>query len=387
MPVSQQMVPSFRKLILPPKIKTVSIPPFFRRDFNVRWHGRQTTIGELREVKMEIRKQDNGRVLVIGEREGQEITPITLEVLQAGRELADQIGGKLCSVVIGNNNNDLSEEISQYSDEVYSLNHPLLESFDPEFHTSALNQLCQLVNPTAILMGHTLNNQNVAPKLAYKMGMEVITDCIQLAIEAGTGHILCSKPVYGAKYIATFKLEKKPYVVTLRSKAWEPIISRATKGEVIQIALVLEEASVKVECTKKIREESINLNKADAIVSAGRGVKNAEGGLSGLTGLVEVLGSYFSRVELGASRPLVDAHLVPSSRQVGLTGEKVAPALYIAIGISGSLQHVTGILRAKKIVAINTDPKANIFTVADYGVIGDFEEVVPALIRKLEELQ
>lgn len=336
---------------------------------------------------MKIRKQDNGRVLVMVEREGQEIAPITLELLQAGKELADQVGGNLCSVVIGDNNNDPSEEISQYSDEVYSLDHPLLASFDPEVHTSALNQLCQLVNPTALLMGHTLNNQNVAPKLAYKMGMEVITDCIQLAIEAGTGHILCSKPVYGAKFIATFKLEKKPYVVTLRSKAWEPIISRATKGEIIHIAPVLEMASVKVECMKKMREESINLNKADAIVSAGRGVKNAEEGLSGLTGLVEVLDSYFSRVELGASRPLVDAHLVPSSRQVGLTGEKVAPELYIAIGISGSLQHVTGILRAKKIVAVNTDPKANIFTVADYGVIGDFEEVVPALIRKLEELQ
>ena len=338
-------------------------------------------------MKREIRKQDNGRVLVIVEREGQEIAPITLELLQAGRELTDQIGSNLCGVVIGNNNNDLAEEISQYSDEVYSLDHPLLGSFDPEFHTSALNQLCQWVNPTAILLGHTLNNQNMAPKLAYKMGMEVITDCIQLAIEAGTGHILCSKPVYGAKFIATFKLQKKPYLVTLRSKAWEPIISRATKGEVIHIAPVLEEASVKVECTKQIKEESISLNKADAIVSAGRGVKNAEGGLNRLTKLLEVLGSYFSSVELGASRPLVDAHLVPSSRQVGLTGEKVAPELYIAIGISGSLQHVTGILRAKKIVAINTDPKANIFTVADYGVIGDFEEVVPALIRKLEELK
>jgi len=338
-------------------------------------------------VKREIQKQDNGKVLVIVEREGQEIAPITLELLQAGRELADQIGSILCSVVIGDNNNDLAEDISQYSDEVYSLDHPLLASFDPEFYTSSLNQLCQLVNPTAILLGHTLNNQNVAPKLAYKMGREVITDCIQLAIEGGTGHILCSKPVYGAKFIATFKLEKKPYVVTLRSKAWEPIIPRTTKGEVIHIAPVLKEASVKVECMEEIREESISLYKADAIVSAGRGVKNAEGGLSELTGLVEVLGSYFSRVELGASRPLVDAHLVPSSRQVGLTGEKVAPELYIAIGISGSLQHVTGILRAKKIVAINTDPEANIFTVADYGVIGDFEEVVPALIKKLEELQ
>jgi electron transfer flavoprotein alpha subunit len=334
---------------------------------------------------MEVRKQTNGRILVYVERDGQEIAPITFELLQAGRELMDQMGGNLCSAVLGNEINPLSKEISQYVDEVYSLDHPLLANFYPEFHTSALNQLCQHINPTAILIGHTLNNQNVASKLAYKIGMEVITDCIQLGIEAETGHLLCSKPVYGAKFIATFKLEKKPYLVTLRSKAWEPIIPRSTKGEVVSFVPVLEEVSAKVECIKRIREQSISLNKADAIVSAGRGVKDSEG-LSQLKGLINILSNFFSRVELGASRPLVDAHLVPSSRQVGLTGEKVAPELYIAIGISGSLQHVTGILGAKKIVAINNNPKAPIFQVADYGIIGNFEEVVPALIRKLEEL-
>jgi electron transfer flavoprotein alpha subunit len=335
---------------------------------------------------VEIRKQDNSRVLVFVEREGREVAPITFELLQAGKELADQMGGSLCSAVLGNEIGHLSKEISQYADEVYSLDHPLLASFAPEFHVSALNQLCQSLNPAAVLMGHTLNNQNLAPKLAYQTGIEVITDCIQLAIEAGTGSLLCFKPVYGAKFIATFRLEKKPFMVTLRSKAWGPISRQAARGEVIPFAPVLEKVSIKVECAKRIKEENINLSKADAIVSAGRGVKDAEG-LSRLSGLVNILGAYFSRVELGGSRPIVDAHLVPSSRQVGLTGEKVAPELYIAIGISGSLQHVTGILGAKKIVAINTNPKAPIFQVADYGVVGDFEEVVPALIRKLEELQ
>jgi electron transfer flavoprotein alpha subunit len=333
-----------------------------------------------------IEKQDDPRVLVLAETEGQEIVPITFELMQAGRGLTDQIGGDLCSVVLGNGIDHLSKEISQFVDEVYSLDHPLLASFNPEFHTSALNQLCVYIKPTAILMGHTLNNQNTVPMLAYKMGMEVITDCIQLAMETGTGHLLCRKPVYGAKFIATFKLSKKPYLVTLRSKAWEPILPRDTEGQVIPFAPSLEEASVKVECVKKMKEESISLSKADAIISAGRGVKDNEG-LNRLRGLIDILGTYFSRVELGASRPLVDAHLVPSSRQVGLTGEKVSPELYIAIGISGSSQHVTGILGAKKIVAINNNSKAPIFQVADYGIIGNFEEVVPALVKKLEELQ
>jgi electron transfer flavoprotein alpha subunit len=334
---------------------------------------------------LEIRKKDEGRILVFVEREGQRIAPITFELLQAGREVSDQIGGNLCSVVLGNEIGHLSKEISQYTDEVYSLDHTLLKSFNPDSYVSALNQLCQSVNPIAILMGHTLNNQNVAPLLAYKMEMEVITDCIHLVIEGGTGHLLCSKPVYGAKFIATFKLEKKPHLVTLRSKAWEPILPQPVKGEVIPFVPVLEKASDEVEFIKKISEENISLNKANAIVSGGRGVKNSEG-LGRLRGLLDILGNYFGRVELGASRPLVDAHLVPSSRQVGLTGEKVAPELYIAIGISGSSQHVTGILGAKKIVAINTNPKAPIFQVADYGIVGNFEEVVPALIKKLEEL-
>jgi len=335
---------------------------------------------------MGVREQAHGGILLFVERDRKEIAPITFELLQAGRELTNQTGGNLCGAVLGNEIGHLSKEMSQYVDEVYSLNHPLLENSDPEFHTSALNQLCQYVNPTAILMGHTLNSQNLAPRLAYKIGTEVITDCIHLNLEEETGHLLCSRPVYGAKFIATFKLEKKPYLVTLRSKAWEPIIPRATRGEVLPFTPVLEEVSAKVECINKIKEGSISLNQADAIVSAGRGIKNSEG-LSQLKGLIDILGSFFSRVELGASRPLVDAHLVPSSRQVGLTGEKVAPELYVAVGISGSSQHVTGILGAKKIVAINNNPKAPIFQVADYGIIGNFEEVVPALIRKLEELR
>jgi electron transfer flavoprotein alpha subunit len=175
-------------------------------------------------------------------------------------------------------------------------------------------------------------------------------------------------------------------MATIRPKAMEPIGPSSATGKIIHVDPVIDEPTVKVEVIEKINEETVSLNRAEAIVAGGRGVKNAEG-LKQLRELVEVLERYFGRVELGASRPLVDARLVPSSRQIGLTGEKVAPELYIAVGISGSLQHLTGILGAKKIIAINTDPKANIFKVADYGVIGNFEEVVPALKRKLEKLQ
>jgi len=329
--------------------------------------------------------RENGGILVLAEREGQGLASITFELLGMGKKIAADSKGSLCAAVLGHEIADVSGEIAHFADEVYSLDHTLLASFKPELYASALAQLCQNVNPDTVLMGCTLDNLNLAPRLAYKMGVQVITDCIHLAIEPETGHLLCTKPVYGAKVISTFKLEKKPYMATLRPKAVEPIGPSPIRGEVIRFDPVIDESAVKVELIEKIKEESVSLDKADAIVSGGRGIISNEG-LEQLRELVKVLGRYFGRVELGASRPLVDARLVPSSRQVGLTGEKVTPAVYIAVGISGSLQHVTGVSGAKTIIAINIDPKAPIFKVADYGVIGPFEEVVPALKRKLEEL-
>ena len=324
------------------------------------------------------------KILILAGREDEQFASITFELLRAGRELSDQIGGGLCVALLGHKIGHLSNEMAHFVDRVYSLDHPLLAGFRPEPYALALKQLCEKVNPEAVLLGHTIDNLNLAPRLAYHFGVEVITDCTQLTLESGTGHLLCTKPVYGAKFLSTFRLEKRPFIITLRSKAVEPIEEGHSKGEVVCFDPIIDESFVRVKLVEKIKEDGIRLDKAEAIVSGGRGIRNAEG-LDQLKALVKVLGRYFNQVELGASRPLVDARLVPSLRQIGLTGEKVAPVLYIAVGISGSLQHVTGISGAKKIVAINTDPKAHIFEVSDYGVVGRFEEVVPVLIRKLEE--
>lgn len=329
--------------------------------------------------------REHGRILVLVEWKDQAIDSITFELLGMGKKIATDSKGVLCAVVLGHKIADVSREIAQCTDKVYSLDHALLASFKAELYVSALVQLCQNINPDTVLMGCNLDNLSLAPRLAYKMGVQVITDSVYLAIEPGTGHLLCTKPVYGGRVIAIFKLEKKPYIATLRPKAVEPIEPGLTRGEVIHFDPIIDESAVKVELIEKIKEESISLDKAQVIVSGGRGIINAEG-LEQLKELVKVLRGFFSNVELGASRPLIDAGLVSSCRQIGLTGEKVAPSLYVAIGISGSLQHVTGVSGAKKIIAINVDPKAPIFKVADYGVIGRFEEVVPALKRKLEEL-
>jgi electron transfer flavoprotein alpha subunit len=331
-------------------------------------------------------ERGQGRILILVEKEDHAIKSITYELFGIGKKIATDLKAILAGAILGHGIADLSKEPARFADEVYSLDHPLLQNFKPELYSNALEQLCQKINPDIVLMGCTLNNLDLAPRLAYRMGVEVITDCIDLAIELGTGYLLCTKPVYGAKVISTFRLERKPYMATLRPKAAEPGTPRPDQGKIVHFDPVIGETLVKVETIERIKEESVSLDKAAAIVAGGRGIKDAEG-IEQLKELTKVLRKYFAKVELGASRPLVDAHLVPSSRQIGLTGEKVSPELYIAVGISGSLQHLTGILGAKKIIAINTDPKAHIFKVADYGVIGPFEEVLPALKGKLEELK
>jgi len=326
------------------------------------------------------------RVLVLTEREGLEVSSSTYELMGTGRKIANGLGGSLCAVVLGYEITDVSEKISQFVDEVYSIDHPLLKNFQPEIYASALGQLCQKVNMDVVLICDTLNNLDLTPRLACQCKVDVITDCVNLALQPATNHLICSKPIYGARVISLFKLKKRPYIVTVRSKVSEPIGQNTFRGEIIGFHPALDRSLIKVESVKIIQEDNTSLANARAIVAGGRGVQNTDG-LEELKKLIRVLEIYFGRVELGASRPLVDAQLVPSSRQIGLTGEKVAPELYIAVGISGSLQHVTGILGSKKIIAINTSPKAYIFDVADYGVIGRFEEVLPALRSKLGELK
>jgi len=330
-------------------------------------------------------RQKNKKILVLVERDNGGLAPVTFELLKAGKDLADKLGADLCAAVLGHEISAMSNEIAHFSDEVYCIDNPLLRDFRVEIYAQVLWKICSDINFDVVVISHKLDNLDLVPRLAYKMGVPIITDCINLTIEPETEYLLCTKPVYGAKILSTFILEKKPYIITIRSKAMEPIGSNDANGKIIYLNPTIDESSIKIALIEKIKGETIALDKADTIVAGGRGIQGVEG-LRQLEEMVRVLKRYFKEVELGASRPLVDIGLVPSQRQVGLTGEKVAPELYIAVGISGALQHLTGMLGAKNIVAINNNPKAPIFEVAHYGVVGDYQEVVPAVIKKLEEM-
>ena len=324
------------------------------------------------------------KILVIAEREDQKIANISFELLRAGYNLSKKSGMKLCSAILGNDIKTLTDEIASFADEVYSIDNPLLDTFQPDLHTHALETLCKDLNPDIILLGHTLDNLDVAPRLAHRLSAQLITDCIRFDLN-DNGNLICTKPVYGDNAHATFVFSKKPQMATLRQKSLEPSKPKATKGHIINFDISLDKSLIRTESVEIKPGESVSLDKAEITVSGGRGIKDVEG-LQVLNELIETIKKFNSKVEMGGSRPLIDAGWLPSSRQVGLTGEKVSPGAYIAVAISGASQHLSGMIGSKKIIAINKDETANIFNSADYGAVGRYEDIVPAFIRKLKEL-
>lgn len=330
--------------------------------------------------------QKHKRILILTEIEDGQIASISFELLRAGKELSNKVGGNLCAAVLGYKINKSCDEIARFSDEVYSLDHPLLRAFQVDLYTHALESLYRSIKPDIFLIGHTSDNLDLAPRLACKMGTELITDCTFLDIEPETEHLLCTKPVYGGRALAIFEMIKKPQMATLRPRSVEIVTDPTpTRGKVIHFDPAIEKSLVRTESIGMVLGESVSLDKADVIVDCGRGVKSIEG-INLLKDLIEVLKKNFDRVELGGSRPLVEAGFIPRSRQLGQTGEKASPKLCVVIGISGATQHLCGISGARAIVAINKDEQASIFDSADYGVVGTYEDVVPAFIHKLKEV-
>jgi electron transfer flavoprotein alpha subunit len=324
------------------------------------------------------------RILVIAELQGGRLPPLTLELFTLGKRLADEGAGLLCACVAGYGLADGLEEIACYADEVYGLDHPLLAGFQVDLSGAATKALASSLSPGVILMGHTYDGLELAAQLSGAMGSDLVTDSVHVEQDPVTHRFLCTKEVYGGKAVAIFETETTPAVVTVRPKSHEPAKPRGSKGRVIPFDCVLDPSIARTESVGIMPEQTVDLDTAEVVVAGGRGASSQEA-IDRLHDLVAAFGNHFMKAELGVSRPLVDAGLFPRSRQIGQTGERVAPQLYVAVAISGATQHVTGILGAGKIVAINRNKDAPIFDVADYGVVGPLEEVIPAIIGKLEE--
>jgi len=323
-------------------------------------------------------------VLIYAEIGEGKLKAISTELLGCGRKLADDLGQELWAVLIGSDVSSLAgEAIAFGADKVYVVDDPLLKDYQTDSYVSVMEKVVKQVMPQILILGQTSIGRDLAPGLAFRLGTAAATDCIELAIDPDSKLMWQTKPVYGGNAQAIFTCQSYPQIATVRVKAMSPLErDDSRQGEVITIEAGLDPSAMRTRVLEKVREEveGIKLEEAEVIVSGGRGIGGAEG-FKQLEELAKIL-----KGAVGASRPPCDNGWVAESLQVGLTGKIVAPDLYIAVGISGASQHISGCSAAKNIVAINKDPEANIFRQAHFGVVGDWKKVLPAFTSKVKEL-
>jgi len=323
-------------------------------------------------------------VMVFGEAKGGKLAVIATELLGCGRKLANDLGQELCCLLVGSDISGLAPEAIAFgADKVYVVDDRLLKDYQTDSYVSVVEQVAKQVMPQVILLGQTDIGRDLAPRLAFRLGTAVTTDCIELAIDPESKLLLQTKPVYGGNARAILTCKSYPQIATVRAKAMAPLErDESRRGEVITIEASLDPKTIRTKVLEKVVEEvaGIKLEEAEVVVGGGRGIGSADG-FKQLEELAKILNG-----AVGASRPPCDNGWVPASYQIGLTGKIIAPDLYIAVALSGSSQHIAGCSGAKNIVAINKDPEANIFREAQFGVVGDWKVVLPAFTTKVKEL-
>ncbi len=325
-------------------------------------------------------------VLILGEVKEGSLDMKTLELLGAGKKLGGDLGAGISIALLGDELSGVADQAVSYGpDKVYKLEHPLLKGFKPDLWLESLEQLYKQINPKIFLMGHSFIGMELGPRLACRLNTRLTTDCIDLSIDPEDGLLRRTKPVSGGNAISVFKCPAEPQLVTVRGKVFTPAEPADGNGEIVDIVPEIDESMIRVESMEIVKEEVVSLDKADVVVSGGAGL-GEEDGFEMLGELANALSKSFGSVMIGCSRVAVDKRWISSDHQVGLTGTIISPDIYVAVGISGAIQHLVGMVHAKKIIAINNDPGCNMFKVADYGIVEDYEEIIPALIKKLEEL-
>lgn len=320
-------------------------------------------------------------VLVFGEQHGR-ISSVVYELLGKGRELADKLGETLDCVVLGSGIKAKAEQLLEFGvDRVYLYDDPVFAQYRDDPYVHVLSEFARETTPNVILIGATPVGRSLAPRLATKLRTGLTADCTGLDIDA-EGHLVQTRPAYGGNVMATIiTREARPQMATVRYKVMESAARRPERrGDLLTLPVDFDVVDrTRIVRTHKAQEEQ-SLTEADVIVSGGRGLGSPEG-FKLLRRLAEALGGV-----VGASRVVVDEGWIEYKHQVGLSGKTVRPKLYIACGISGAVQHLAGMQTSDTIVAINNDPAAPIFRVADYGIVGDVYEVVPAIIRAVSRL-
>jgi len=321
-------------------------------------------------------------ILVFIEHKSGTLNKTSLEAIAAGQKLGSETGQSVTAVVLGSGVQSLAQDISGYElAKVLYVVHAQLGDYTPDAYASAMEHVVRSADPQYVVMSHTYLVRDFAPKLAARFGKGLISDCIRMNTESGK--VTFTRRIFLGKLDADVVSDAEaPLFVTFQSGAFRP--DQAVKGSgatIEELQVDVSEPRMKAEAPFQEVKQAVDLSKADVIVAVGRGIKNKDN-IALAEKLAEVLGG-----DLAASRPICDAEWLPIDRQIGSSGQTVAPKLYIALGISGAIQHLVGMKNSQTIVAINKDPEAPIFDIADYGIVGDLFEALPVLTEEIRKLK
>lgn len=309
---------------------------------------------------------------------------VGLELLNPGKDMARKQGGSLTAIIIGNHISSAIEAVSAHgADKIIVVEGEEYQDYSTDAYTAVMEQLVGKYGPTSMLIGATNNGRDLGPRIACRLKTGLTADCTSLDIDEETGNVAWTRPAFGGNLMATIMCPNhRPQLGTVRPGVFKMSEEATFNGEIIREDIHIPKSDIRTQILELIKEmdaETIDLEGAQIIVSGGRGVKGPEG-FAPIKALAEVLNA-----TVGASRAAVDAGWISHPHQVGQTGKTVGPKLYIACGISGAIQHLAGMSSSDVIIAINKDPDAPIFGVADYSIVGDLFEVLPVLTEEIRK--
>ena len=323
-------------------------------------------------------------VLVVGELSDGDLQSITGELIAAARGIGDVTGDEVGVALMNGDDAAGEAAIRLGADKAFLVQDDVLADMQFDAQVAALEKVCAEVDPSVVLIGRTLAGRDVGPRLAFRLGVGLAQDCLQVAADGDSGRVVAVRPVYGGNALARVTFPPaNPQIVVLRGKAYEPLEEDASRdGELVTISPGLDPSVVKARLVETVTQDSegVRLEDAGIVIGGGRGLGGPEP-FDQLEDLAKLLGG-----AVGASRAVCDAGWLDHSYQVGLTGKTITPDLYITVGISGASQHMAGCSASKYIVAINRDGDANIFKSANFGVVGDWKNVLPSFIETVREL-
>ena len=316
-------------------------------------------------------------VFAICEQRDGELRKVSFEVVSEGRRMADGLGGDLTAVVLGSGVEALAEELKKYGpDKIWVADDPALADYTTNGYTNVLSDLIRSADPAVVIIGASAQGKDMAGRLSARLDAGVAMDCV--AIKIDDSRLTYTRPMFGGKILADVEIEGTPQIVAIRPNVMD--ITEAPKDSAVdKPAVQVGEIKTAVVDKKMEAGDKVELTEADVIVSGGRGTA---GDYAVIEALAAALGA-----AVGASRSAVDEGWRPHSDQVGQTGKTVSPTLYVACGISGAIQHLAGMSTSKYIVAINKDEEAPIFSKADFGVVGDLFDVVPAFAEEVKKIK